>query len=493
MSRIKTETINGAKWALIRKLTLQPLQFVFGMVLARLVTPDEMGILGLTGIFFAVANSLKEAGFGAALIRKQDRTEEDINTVFWFNIVSNFIFAVIFWFLAPWFAEFFNQPALLWITRVSVVMSFVCSSGSVHWTLYTARRDFKTPSIITLVTSIAVMPVTLYLAYIGWSYWAVLAQGLVSSFLNFIIIWIVSPWKPKWMFSWKSFCEFFGFGFKLSLSGIIYNVYYESRKFVIGKFYSPAQLAFYGRAEHLCLLPGSLLQAPLEGVMYPILATIQDDKERLDRVYRQYMRLCLCPNVWVMLTLTANAESLVHLLYGETWLPCVPYLRVLCCAFAYSTVIQVNFNYLMVKGRSDLMLQREVILRIFGFTAMLVGAYFSVMGICIAYVVSNILNVILTVTYTLRVSDMTAREQFADFYPYLLMAMAANIPGVLLEYFCLPYWFCAFGGPGISLLLYWAMLHKTHDIAYSMILETVMKSEPWRKMSTKFPLLQRLG
>lgn len=486
MGNIRHETLNGAKWVIVQKMTMQPLQFVYGMILARLVTPDEIGILGLTGLFFAIASSLKEAGLGAALIRKQDRTETDISTVFWYSLVINLLLAGAFWAIAPWFADFFNQPALVWLTRVSALMMFLNATTGVHYTLYTAQRNFKTPALISIWTSLVSMPVTIYLAFIGWSYWAVMMQGVVSGLLSLISIWYISPWKPKFLFSWASFHEFFNFGFKLSLSGLVWNAYVESRKFVIGKFYTPAQLALYGRADHLCQVPNTLLQAPLNNIIYPILATIQDDTERMDRVYRQYMRLCLCPNQWVMITMACNAESLVHLLYGETWLPCVPYMRVLCFGFAFSTVIRVNHNYLMVKGRSDLMLQREIILRTFGITAMLVGAYFSVIGICIAFVLENILNVLLTVSYTVRISTISAKEQFSDFYPYLLMVLAANIPALLLERLAVPFYICAVAGPLCAFLIYWLLLYLLKDEAYNLIISTFLKSTAGRKLGTVF-------
>lgn len=492
MGRLKQETISGAKWALIRKLTLQPVQFVFGMVLARLISPAEMGVLGLTAIFFAVASSLKEAGIGAALIRKQDRTEADINTVFWYNMAANSVFALAFWFIAPWFADFFHQPDLLWLTRISACMTLLNGTAGVHYTLYTARRDFKTPAIIGIITTLVSMPPTLYLAYIGWSYWAMMMQGVISGLLSLTIIWIVSPWKPRFMFSMASLREFFSFGIKIALSGLVFKIYDESRNFVIGKFYSPAQLAFYGRASSLCQLPTNLLQGPVDGIIYPILSTIQDDTAKLDRVYRQYMRLCLCPNLWIMLTVAFNAPSVIHLLYGETWLPCALYVRLLCFAFAFSSIIRVNFNYLMVKGRSDLMLQREIILRSFGITAMLIGAYFSVAGICIAFIISNLLNVILTVTYTLKISDMTAKEQFSDYYPYLLMTLAANIPSLLLDVCGVPFYVAGLLGPALAGIIYWVLLHRLRDSAYILIWGNVTKSGAWLRIRRIFPLLNKL-
>lgn len=169
MSCVKEETIKGAKWGFIRKLTVQPVQMLFGMVLARLITPTEMGILGLTAIFFSVASTLADSGFGSALVRKLDRSEEDINTMFWFNLVMSALLGVALYLSAPCFAAFYNQPELLWLTRVSAILLFLTGSSSVHLTLFQCKRDFKTPAIIGLISSFVGMPVCLLLAWQGWA------------------------------------------------------------------------------------------------------------------------------------------------------------------------------------------------------------------------------------------------------------------------------------------------------------------------------------
>lgn len=474
MSSIRQEATSGVKWTMIRKLTLDPLQFVFGMILARLVSPEEMGILGLTGLFFALANSLKEAGLGSALIRKQNRTEEDTSTVFWFNMAANLVVSTLFWLAAPWFAAFFDQPALLWLTRVSAVMMFMNASASVHWTLYSARRDFKTPAIISIISTIIAIPVTLYTAYIGWSYWAVMLQGVVSGLLSLIMVWVVSPWKPRLLFSTRSFHELFGFGFKLALSGCVWQTYNQIVNFVIGKFYSPSQLALYSRANSLGNLPGTSLFEPISGIMYPILATVQEDRERLNAAYRKFMRLTMMPMLWVMVTMAVNAYPLIRLFYGETWLDCVIYLQVLCLGYAFSPLIRVNHSYLMVKGRSDLLLNREVAVRIIGILLMLGGAWFSVLGICWGFALSNLINLIITIAMSVRVSGMSIRQQMMDFVPYLLLCLMSNIPAWLLTMSSLSPVVCAFVGPLMALSIYVTILYIKKDEALMILKETYL-------------------
>ena len=191
MSQLKKEILGGVKWAMVQKITMQPIQFIYGIILARLISPAEMGILGLTAIFFSIAGQLQQCGFGAALIRKQDRTDEDICTVFWFNIAMSFVFSLALFLAAPLFVLFFNQPALLNLTRVSAILMFLGSTGSVHWTLYQARRDFKTPAIVSMCTTLVAMPFTIWAAFSGWSYWAVMLQGIITGLLGIITVWVI--------------------------------------------------------------------------------------------------------------------------------------------------------------------------------------------------------------------------------------------------------------------------------------------------------------
>ena len=243
MGRVAKETFSGMKWMLLQKCTMQPLNLVFTMFLARLVTPEEMGILGLTAIFFAIAGQLASCGFGSALIRKQDRTDEDINTMFWFNAGMSLLISLILFLCAPLFVAFFNQPALLWLTRASACMMFFNSLGNVHWTLYTARRDFKTPAIIQTIIAICSMPLCIGLAFAGWGSWAIMTQGIFSGLTGLIVIWLVSPWKPRFIFSTTSFKEMFGYGSKLALSGLLDTGFGNARNLIIGRFYSAADLA----------------------------------------------------------------------------------------------------------------------------------------------------------------------------------------------------------------------------------------------------------
>ena len=480
MSRVKKETLSGAKWGLLQKLTMQPLQLLYSMVLARLITPEEMGIVGLTAIFFAVANQLASAGFGAALVRKQDRSDADTSTAFWFNLGMSFLLGLVLFLLAPWFTQFYNQPELLWLTRVSAILMFVNSSASVHWSLYQARRDFKTPAIVGCITAIAGMPVCLSLAWLGWGVWALMWQGIFTSLLSLSIVWCISPWKPRFLFSGTSFRYLFGFGSKLACSGLIHTVYQETTTFVIGKFYSPAQLGFYSRGRHVAALVPQTLSGILGSVTYPILSTLQNDDEILRRVYQKYIRFSTLIIAFGIACIISMARPMVQVLYGETWLPCALYLQIIALSFSTDHVASINLNLLMVKGRSDLFLRLEIIKKSISLAMILGAATISVEAICWAGVIYAQIAIFINTYYTGKLLGLTWWRQQKDYLPYFARAAVTCIPAWFISQTEWPALAQLMAGGLSAFVLYFGALHWRRDAAYTELYNTARHSK-WGK------------
>lgn len=478
MANIKQETISGAKWGILQKFTMQPIQLLYGMVLARLISPEEMGIAGLTAIFFAIAGQLAQAGFGAALVRKIDRTEADCSTMFWFNVGMSFLVSLILFLLAPWFTRFYNQPELLWLTRASAFNMFIGSTASVHWTLYSARRDFKTPAIVGCITSLAGMPVCLGLAWQGWGVWALMWQGIFTTLLSLAIIWVISPWKPRFLFSRTSFLELFGFGSKMACSGILHILYTHARTFIIGKFYSPAQLGFYSKGASMAHLAPDTICGILGNVIYPVLCTAQNDNERLTSAYRKYMRIVTLVVAWCTMVLIAMANPVIELMYGANWLPCVPYLQIIAAGWAATHMNTINLNLLMVKGRSDLFLRLEIIKKTISIAMLLYAATISVEAICWAGAIYCHLAVVFNAYFTGKILGLTWWTQQKDYLPYLILAAMACVPSYLLTFTSLPIVIQLILGGCSSLLFYLLPLHLCKEEAYAELYNT-LKATKW--------------
>lgn len=482
MASVKEETARGIKWGLIQKCTMQPVQFLYGIILARLITPDEMGILGLTAIFFAIASQLQQCGFGVALVRKQERTDEDICTVFWFNVGMSFVLSLALFLAAPWFACFFQQSALVNLTRASASLMFLNSTVSVHMSLYQAKRDFKTPAIVSMCTTLVAMPFTIWAAYAGWSYWAPMLQGILTGVLTFITIWIISPWKPRFCFSSSSFREFFRYGSNLALSGVISIFYTESRTFIIGKFYSPAQLAFFSKAQQLCSMPYQLVTSILRPVTFPIMATLQHDRSRLVGVFRQYARLTSMVVVWGMITLAANASSLVVFLYGENWATAAIYAQLLCFGWMFNPLMFHNVNLFAVLGRTDLTFKMNMVLYPICILVMILCAFHSVKAICYAAIFSGAIQYVVTGILVARISPIRFFQIAADFFPYLFMAILANVPAYIIDHQSWPSYYRLAAGGLSSFGIYLLFLRYKRD-ATAFEFYTYIKNKLLKKNS----------
>lgn len=488
MSNVKKEALSGVKWGLLSTVPMLPLSFAFTMIISRLIPPAEMGILALTAVFFSIANQLQNAGFGAALIRKVNRTEKDINTVFWYNIFMTAIMATLLCLLAPWFAKFYKQPGLVDVTRFSAVLMFLSSTTSVHFTLFQARRDFKTPAIIGMVAGTITMPFAIWAAYNDWSYWAILYQGAATAILTLVAVWIFSPWKPKLLFSWTSFKEFFGFGSRLVVSAFVTNIYIDLRTFIIGKFYTSSNLACYVRSNRLSQIPQNFVIGTLVGTTYPILAAIQNDENYLIATFRKYCRFVSMITSWSFITISFSSYPLVELCYGKEWLDAAIYLQIICIAVIGNPLSEMISQMYKVKGKPGLLVKRDLINRPIAIVLMLIGASHSIVGICYAAVLVDLGYVILSMYLLKSAINISMRTQISDFLHYIILALLANIPAYFIN---LTDWAPIYKfvlSVGSSLLIYTTFLQLRKDPTWRMVLDLLREKGVFKRI----PFLKKL-
>ena len=486
MGQVKEETVRGAKWVMLERLAPQPLVFVYSMILARFVTPEEMGIIGLTAIFFGIAGTLASSGFSSALIRKLDRTEEDCNTMFWFNLGMSALMSLCLFLMAPWFVEFYGQPDLLWLTRCSAIMLLLGCCSSIHWVLYAARRDFKTPAIILAAGTIISLPIGLLLAYRGYGVWAVMGQQVASNLIPLIAVWCVSPWKPRFLFSTASFRELFGFGSKLAAGGLLHTLCSELQTFIIGLYYSAASLGFFNKGNRVArILPSNFTNMVLT-VSYPVLAPLQHDHARLTRAYRMYLCTSTLPVAWVSLTMMALAGPFVSLCYGEDWLACTFFVQAVTLVCAFDPIYNLNLNLLKVLGRSDIYLKLEVVKKAIGIILLLYTATISVEAICWSSVIGMQIVIACNCYCSGKVIGLTWWRQQRDCMPFYILAALAAAPGYALS--CLTDWpdlaKLAVGGMS-SFALYFGYLAWRRDEALKQYLGILMEKPFFRRIAEK--------
>lgn len=424
---LKNRTVKGASWSFIESIAGQGITFLVGLVLARLLTPEEYGLIGIITIFIAVFNSIVDSGFSNALIRKNDAKDIDYNTVFISNlIVSVVLFGVLF-LCAPLISRFFNQPQLIPLLRVMGSIVIINAFAIIQRTIFVKNVDFKTQTKVSLISSITSGVVGIGMAVSGFGVWSLVGQQIARQFLNSAFLWFYSEWYPKLQFSFQSFKELFSFGWKLLVSGLIDTVWREIYQVVIGKCYTPTTLGQYTRAHQFASICSSNLTSVVQRVSYPVLSSVQDDKERLKNGYKRIIKVAMFVTFTLMLGLAAVAKPMVLALIGEQWLPCVPFLQIICLQMMLYPLHSLNLNMLQVQGRSDLFLKLEIIKKFIAVGPLLIGVFVDIYWMLGGSVVTGFISYYLNAYYSGPFLNYSIKEQVKDILPSFGVAVAMAV------------------------------------------------------------------
>ena len=421
---LKHKTTQGVLWSFVERFSVQGIQFVIMIVMARLLSPSDYGLIGMLAVFLAVSQSLIDSGFSQALIRKQNRTETDNNTVFYFNIVVGFILYAILYFVAPLVAKFYDTPQLCSVMRVVCISVVLNSFAVVQRALLTVRIDFKTQAKAALTAAIISGIVVIALAYNGFGVWSLVWQQLLNLGINTILLWMLTKWRPQKVYSWTSFRELFSFGSKMLASGLLDTLYRNIYPIVIGKLFSANNLGHYTRAHHFAEFPSSNLTGILQRVTYPVLCEIQHDDNRLSNIYRRFLKLSAYLIFPLMVGLSAVAQPLVNTVLGSRWSFCGQLLQVICFAMMWYPVHAINLNLLQVKGRSDLFLKLEIIKKVMGISVLCLTAPFGLLIMCYGQIANSMIALIINTYYTGKLIHIGFLKQMHDLFPTLLLCLA---------------------------------------------------------------------
>lgn len=430
---LKNKTVKGVVWSSVERFSVQGVQFVVMLVIARLLDPKDFGLVGMLAIFLAVAQSLIDSGFSQALIRKQDRTEVDNSTAFYFNIVVSAVLYLILFAIAPWVSDFYNEPQLCSLMRVLCLIVIVNSFAVVQRAIYTASINFKTQAKASFIAALASGLVGVWMAYNGYGVWTLVWQQLLNAGINTLLLWIYSNWYPRWVYSWKSFRELFAFGSKLLASGLLDTLYTNIYLLVIGKIFNAASLGYYTQADRFTKLPSSNITGILQRVTYPVLCSIQDDDERLREDYRKLLRLSAFIIFPMMCLLAGVAYPLVELLIGEKWRFAATLIIPLSFNMMWWPIHAINLNLLQVKGRSDLFLRLEIIKKIIGVTVLVLSIPFGLLFMCYAGIATSIICLVINTYYTGKLIQVGFFMQMKDFSGTLIVSMVIFVVAYFLS------------------------------------------------------------
>ena len=430
MSSLKDKTVKGVIWSSIDRFSAQGIQFVFSILIARLLLPEDYGVIAMLNIFLAVSQTFIDSGFGTALIRKIDRTETDFSTVFYFNIAVASVFYVILFFCAPAIANFYETPLLESVTKVVALNLIINSLSGIHNAKLSIVIDFKSRAKISIITTLLTGAVGLWMAYAGYGVWTLVVQNLLSSVIRTVMLWIIVRWRPQLVFSWKSFKELFSFGSKLLASALLDTLYNNIYTLVIGKVFSPSTLGVYSKAKNLAQFPSSNITSVLQSVTFPVLSTIQNDEERLSDAYKRFLKLSAFVVFPLMVGLAAVADPFIRIALTDKWANAICLLQILCFSLIWYPIHAINLNILQVKGRSDYFLKLEIIKKVQGVLFLTVTVPMGIVAMCLGKVISSLISLIWNTYYTEKLIGYGYFSQMRDLLPILVHSLVMG--GIVL-------------------------------------------------------------
>lgn len=438
---LKDKTIKGTAWSAIDNVTQMGVSFVVSIVLARLLSPDDYGLIGIINIFTVVCTAIINGGFSSALIRKKDVSDDDYNTSFIVNLgLSLLLYALVF-LASPLIADFFGREELVWLTRVSSLIMIIGALAIVQQTRLTKRIDFKTQTKITLTASVISGVIGITMAFLDFGVWALVAQMLSAQVLRTVLLWVYNHWIPSLRFNRNSFHELFGFGWKLMVSGILDSLYTQLYQVVVGKYYNAATLGQYTRAKQFSQMFSSNLTGVIQRVTYPVLSNIQDEKERMVAGYRKIIKTTMFITFMLMFALGAVSEPLLFCLIGEKWHDAATYLPLICIIGASYPLHAINLNMLMVQGRSDLFLKLEIIKKIIALAPLFIGAFVGIFPMLYTSIITSIIAYFLNSYYSGKILGYTSWMQIKDIAPSFSISIIMAVVVYLFKYLPCSNWF----------------------------------------------------
>ena len=422
MSLIK-KTLSGFIWTFTQQFSVQLIGFGVTIILARILLPQEFGLIAMLTVFISIGNTLLDSGLASSLIRSANLTQKDYSTVFFFNLGGSIFMYLVVYFLAPFIASFYQQDLLTVILRVYAIGFIINAFYSVQNARLTKEMNFKIQMKIQIPAVLIGGLLGVLLALKGYGVWSLVWMNLFQSFLSTVMHWIYSGWKPSFIFDKASFKKHFNFGYKMTITGIMEIFYKNIYILIIGKYYSVLLLGFYSRAESVSQLPVSNISAVINKVTYPMFASINDDNVKLKQVYKTLMQQVLFWNAPTLIFLAVIAEPLFIFLFTDKWLPATPFFQILCISGIMYPLHSYNLNILKVKGRSDLILKLEIIKKGLCIVGILCVIPFGIYGLLYFQLVMSFLSYYINTIYSGKLIDYPISEQVIDIIPTIVTSL----------------------------------------------------------------------
>ena len=430
--------ISNFIWRFAERCGAQLVTFIVSIVLARILAPEDYGTIALVTVFTTILQVFVDSGLGTALIQKKNADDLDFSSVFYFNFVVCLVLYAAMFMAAPVIAKFYGDVTLTPIIRVISLTIVISGVKGIQQAYVSKNMLFKRFFFSTIGGTIFSAFIGIGLAKAGYGVWALVAQQLSNATVDTVILWITVRWRPRKNFSWERLKGLLSFGWKLLVSSLLDTCYNNLRNLIIGKMYSPSDLAFYNQGDKFPKLIVTNINTSIDSVLLPTMSSAQDDRERVKNMTRRAIKTSTYVMAPLMMGLAFCATPIVKLVLTDKWLPCVPFLRIFCITYMFWPVHTANLNAINAMGRSDWFLRLEIIKKIMGMAILLSTMWFGVMAMAYSLLLSSVLSQIINSWPNRKLLGYGYLEQVRDFAPGIILAVAMGICVYLIGYISLP-------------------------------------------------------
>lgn len=425
---LKKKATAGMIWTALQRYSTMLIQFISGIILARLLTPHDYGCIGMLMIFMVLAETFIDSGFGSALIQKKQPTQEDYSTIFFWNLGMAVVLYTVLYFSAPAIARFYNIPLLCDVLRVQGVILFIFAFNIVQQNQLRKKLNFKVLSIVTISTSLIALSVTIFMAYHGYGVWSLVTQHILTALIPALVFWFYIKWRPILTFSWQSFKELFSFGFYMFLTNLLNQFGQQIQGLLIGRFYNANTMGFYSKANATERLASSSISQVMTQVTYPLYAQVQDDKVKLASIIRQLTMSLSFITFPLMFILLLCAKPIFVILYSERWLDSVPYFQVLCLAGLAYCLQSVNFQSISAIGKSKTLFVWTLVKRLLGIAFVVIGLLIAGMkGLLVGMVINTWFSYAVNIGMVSKYIGYKWWNQLKDIMPVMIVSIVAAL------------------------------------------------------------------
>lgn len=473
---LKSKTIAGTIWKFTERISAQMVNFIVSIILARMLLPEDYGIIALVTVFITICDKLVVSGFATSLIQKKDADAVDFSTVFFFSLAMSVVLYAILFFTAPLVADFYSaydRELLISVIRVMGVQIVATAVNSVQQAYVSRTMQFRKTLYSTLGGTVTSAVVGIWMAFAGLGVWALVAQYCVNIIVSMIILWIALKWRPVMQFSIVRFKNLFSYGWKIFTASIIKVVYNDLRSLVIGKYYSAADLAYYNKGQSFPQIVETNVSGTIESVLFPAISKKQSSKEEMLSILRRAIKTSTYVLMPLLAGLAATAKPVIEILLTEKWLPCVEYMQILCFTFMMMPVEVDNLQAIKAIGRSDLVLKLEVFKKVIGILLLIISIPFGVKAIAFSMLVGAVINALADAFPNKNLLGYSYWQQVRDIAPSFILSMLTFGCVYPISFISMPIFLMLVVQIGVGVLVYVVLSVITKNESFRYLIDII--------------------